>query len=189
MPWDTKTRKLPLCRRRGQGQPARCCGATVPPVWAAKRGAGSKPLSWTPAAPGLGLRFASCLARAASPQQLFPADIQRAGTFHGQPGPLEALRVKRNRRPAWPSRAVTAGGLAFERSTKVLAWSLSFLCSIFTLRNLGRRKEQHSCTPSPITNRTPGNGKLSPCPCQGPDPAPLGWRSASHPARCAAPYW
>lgn len=31
----------------------------------------------------------------------------------------------------------------------MLAWSLSFLCSIFTLRNLGRRREQRGCTPLP----------------------------------------
>lgn len=33
-------------------------------------------------------------------------------------------------------RARPRARLTFERSTSVLAWSLSFLCSIFTLRNL-----------------------------------------------------
>lgn len=33
-------------------------------------------------------------------------------------------------------------GLTFARSTRVLAWSFSFLCSIFTLLNLKRQKPQ-----------------------------------------------
>lgn len=60
----------------------------------------------------------------------------------------------------------------------MLAWSLSFLCSIFTLRNLGRRREQRGCTPLPklqlqnaardlFASREMGNCPQSPADGQG----------------------
>lgn len=35
--------------------------------------------------------------------------------------------------------------LTFDKSTRVLAWSLSFLCSILTLRNLQKKKMKQAC--------------------------------------------
>lgn len=46
---------------------------------------------------------------------------------------------------AKPPGTVGPQELALERSTSVLAWSLSFRCSIFTLRNLWEKMLRQLC--------------------------------------------
>lgn len=153
---------IPPCRQRGKGWPAPCCRAMAPPRRDSRRGAqGAKTLPGSRAEPRQPL-VCACVSPPALQGRPSHGSYSRLTSTERSVSPSAGSALvffpveEKHWGKAGPAER-SPRGLAFERSTRVLAWSLSFLCSIFTLRNLGGRKEQTQLLPPPQLQTAAGD--------------------------------